>query len=45
MIPMVVTLVGIVTDVSPLHEIKATLSKVRVRISNSNNDTDDDDDL
>ena len=44
MIPMVVTLVGIVTDVSDEHPINAELPNDRFRISiNAGNDDDDDD--
>ena len=45
MIPIVVTLVGIVTDVSDEHPINAELPNDRFRISiNAGNDDDDGDD-
>ena len=45
MIPIVVTLVGIVTDVSAVHEEKAQSPNDSFNNNNNNNDDDDDDDV
>jgi hypothetical protein len=44
MIPIVITLVGIVTAVSPVHRAKASVPNIRVSINiDDDSDVDDDD--
>ena len=44
MLPITVILVGIVTDVSDVHDLKALSPNNRVSIITGNDDDDDDDD-